>query len=587
MQPGRNTQLETKFPLTFFSKRLALGAVCALMLGGVYGCGDDDEKPPVTTNPPYTPPPANGPGDDSHLTALTLELTDSTTAVAPLIDGFSIPAVFTAKVGGFKNAADAADVKLKISSMPGMKITSNTGTFQGDTKTFSVTVEHNGSNTLECKSDTIHVELETPLPAGYRYSDGAKPTQILIRTGEKKDCPILVNQANIATFNSYARTTQGLKRHYQLIEDVTLREIDANGNTWVPIGSYLNKDDNEPFTGSFDGGGKTISNLVIYRTNGDYLGLFSYISRDVEIENLGLKNVKIDHSGYGYYIGSLVGWMERGTVRNCYAEGTVESNNEGVGGLVGAMLGGLVENAFASGSVSSAGWGVGGLVGQVGNGTGTTVNATVRNCYTTNNVTMKNSFTGTGGVVGYNQGTVQNCYSTGTVKGYRLVGGVVGNNNGGTLTNCYSTAEVISSENGAGGIASSEPSVSPRIQNCVALNSSVTVTNNNATANGVGRISGHNNTNQHLLNNYARDDMKVYFGTNQKTDFIGGTDKMDGQAVSKDGAAGYGNSSFWENLCFGVGANKTCWDFEKVWDWGDNNLPILINVGGKQDHKVQ
>ena len=46
-----------------------------------------------------------------------------------------------------------------------------------------------------------------------------------------------------------------------------------------------------------------------------------------------------------------------------------------------------------------------------------------------------------GGLVGANQGTVSNCYSTGVLRNTRQVGGLVGGN-GGTITSSYSTASV-------------------------------------------------------------------------------------------------------------------------------------------------
>ena len=46
-----------------------------------------------------------------------------------------------------------------------------------------------------------------------------------------------------------------------------------------------------------------------------------------------------------------------------------------------------------------------------------------------------------GGVCGSNEGTITNCYNTGTVSG-GTVGGVCGQNYNGTITNCYNTGEV-------------------------------------------------------------------------------------------------------------------------------------------------
>lgn len=58
-----------------------------------------------------------------------------------------------------------------------------------------------------------------------------------------------------------------------------------------------------------------------------------------------------------------------------------------------------------------------------------------------------------GGLVGFNEGEVVNCYSTGLLRGNRDVGGLVGHNESGsgTVTQCYSTGTVIGSD-GIGGL---------------------------------------------------------------------------------------------------------------------------------------
>jgi len=58
-----------------------------------------------------------------------------------------------------------------------------------------------------------------------------------------------------------------------------------------------------------------------------------------------------------------------------------------------------------------------------------------------------------GGVVGYNQGTITNCYNTGAVSGDgQLVSGVVGDNQGGEITNCYNTGTISGGGGQVGGV---------------------------------------------------------------------------------------------------------------------------------------
>jgi Leucine-rich repeat (LRR) protein len=57
-----------------------------------------------------------------------------------------------------------------------------------------------------------------------------------------------------------------------------------------------------------------------------------------------------------------------------------------------------------------------------------------------------------GGLVGYNEGVLSNCYSTGTVTGDEFVGGLVGENWPGSLSNCYSGCAVSGGSNVIGGL---------------------------------------------------------------------------------------------------------------------------------------
>ncbi|MHC4573334.1 MAG: GLUG motif-containing protein [Planctomycetota bacterium] len=74
---------------------------------------------------------------------------------------------------------------------------------------------------------------------------------------------------------------------------------------------------------------------------------------------------------------------------------------------------------------------VGSLVARLGNGT-------ITNCYTEGG--SVSGATNVGGLVGHSSGTISNCYSSASVSGGDVVGGLVGS--GGGISNCYSTASV-------------------------------------------------------------------------------------------------------------------------------------------------
>ncbi|MGB6872667.1 MAG: GLUG motif-containing protein [Dehalococcoidia bacterium] len=120
--------------------------------------------------------------------------------------------------------------------------------------------------------------------------------------------------------------------------------------------------------------------------------------------------------------------------------GVVDADVTGNWG-VGGLVGineGTVSNSYSTGSVTGASR-VGGLVGLNGEGA-------VSNSYSTGNVTGDDQV---GGLVGSNYGTVSNSYSTGSVTGNYYVGGLVGWNEG-TVSNSHSTGSVTGNHYGGG-----------------------------------------------------------------------------------------------------------------------------------------
>ena len=110
------------------------------------------------------------------------------------------------------------------------------------------------------------------------------------------------------------------------------------------------------------------------------------------------------------------------------------SNSEDFQGLFGYLgQGGVIKNLGVEGTVIGTGsfyQSVGGVCGYN--------EGTMENCYNTGAV---NGYDKVGGVCGYNKGTITNCYNTGAVNGHKDVGGVCGYNTG-TITNCYNTGAV-------------------------------------------------------------------------------------------------------------------------------------------------
>ena len=201
-------------------------------------------------------------------------------------------------------------------------------------------------------------------------------------------------------------------------------------NTWTPIGNS-----SQPFTGTLDGAGHSVSGIYINNTEINQ-GLVGVLGEGGTLQNLGVKASYIKGDNQ---VGGVCGWNDMGSITNCYNTGSV-SGNRYVGGVCGDNYIGTVTNCYNTGSVEGNNY-VGGVCGFN--------NRTVTNCYNTGSVEGNNSV---GGVCGYNNGdTVTNCYNTGSVSGNRYVGGVCGNNYFGTVTNCYNTGSVTGS-NDVGGV---------------------------------------------------------------------------------------------------------------------------------------
>ena len=161
------------------------------------------------------------------------------------------------------------------------------------------------------------------------------------------------------------------------------------GAGWTPVGNNDNL-----FTGSFDGQGHTISGLFINRPTTDCVGFFGFAlfdPGDFRINNLGLVNVNITGRDYvgaiagaalvnchtkccystgyvtgRYYIGGLIGYHYYTITWNCYSTVNVIGSRY-VGGIAGFIEGctaGSVINSYSTGLITGTN-DTGGLCGKL------------------------------------------------------------------------------------------------------------------------------------------------------------------------------------------------------------------------------
>ena len=263
--------------------------------------------------------------------------------------------------------------------------------------------------------------------------------------------------------------------HYILINNINASETSNwnDGLGFTPIAEDPNFHDGGyqgiKFNGNFFGQNYTIVNLVINRSNEEWVGLFGYVGEDGSIGNVTMVNSVVNGERY---VGGLIGYNE-GYVENCSTSGhttgygivgglvglnvgIVEkseaagyfSGKHSVGGLVGWNSGGSVLNCSASGKLTDRGgdsW-PGTFGGLAGLNQGRSI---VKNCHAI--VEIVATGTRIGGLIGDNRARVENCYSKGNVNSNgRCVGGLVGDNEG-SIIDSYSTGNVVGEEK-VGGI---------------------------------------------------------------------------------------------------------------------------------------
>ena len=332
-------------------------------------------------------------------------------------------------------------------------------------------------------------------------------------TGMAGDPYLISTTAHLNNVRNY------LGAHFKMANDIEFTDADFaeggafynGGAGWTPIG-----DKAAPFTGVFDGGEYAIKNLYINITGTAtvYAGLFGYNSG--AIRNLGMVDGEVsattaatERDNAVAYVGSMVGYGT-GSMDNCYSTGDVSaaaSSNSNAeysytyaGGIAGSCSTNVtISNCYYTGDVSAAGSSddtydgvyacAGGITAYANNGN------VIDDCYVTGNVsafatggfgssayaggiasrsayssTITDSYatgsvsaagpvdTYVGGIVGYADGVISNCYNTSSLSASSdakkvHIGGIVGVSVGRcAITNCHNSGSVAGGTY-AGGIA--------------------------------------------------------------------------------------------------------------------------------------
>lgn len=252
-------------------------------------------------------------------------------------------------------------------------------------------------------------------------------------------------------------TVQNLKANAVLTSDITVNEdllasinTDDDGkvtngtsfHAWSPMGMADEKGKiTGYYKGIFDGNGHSISGVYVNRDEAaddvdmrfkGSIGLFGY--HDGVIRNLGILD---SYMRGNYYIGSICGYNNCGTIQNCYSTARVGGVLY-IGGISGRIHHGIVENCYNAGNVCGNGE-IGGICGDN--------YSIIESCYNIGSVSGNEDV---GGIAGWGYDVeddsdsckIVDCYNMGKVTGKKNVGGICGYDYCSLVENCYSQATV-------------------------------------------------------------------------------------------------------------------------------------------------
>ena len=203
--------------------------------------------------------------------------------------------------------------------------------------------------------------------------------------------------------------------------------------SWVPIGV------GNAYTGTFDGSGKTISNLYI-KTENQQAGLFGYTYQST-IKNLTFENANVTNTEL--YTGILVGDAGYQTTLQNIKISTNKCQVIGGKNYTGGIAGSLDGNAYncVNYAMVQGQEDVGGLFGYCDRA-GNSMTA----CANYGKVTATSQIAG--GLVGYfGSGTIQDCANYGNIEGTYNVGGMAGYVYKGKMQNVFCYGNVSATNN--------------------------------------------------------------------------------------------------------------------------------------------
>lgn len=255
--------------------------------------------------------------------------------------------------------------------------------------------------------------------------DGSVATSFESGRGTEADPYIIAKASQLAYLAESVNNGESYSgKYFKQALDLSLAD-----RPWTSIGTY-----EKPFSGNFDGDGKKIYGLNV-TSGGTDVGLFGWA------ENASIVNCHVygQVKGWGN-AGGIVGCLYNSTMANCTAEVTVKAPNSWCGGLCGSMEKSTISDcSVVDCLVEGDGDSVGGIVGAI-----TTMPDKLEEC------------------------VVRNCSVSGTVKGYKYVGGLVGDivNHNVVVSDCTVNVDLTVTGWSCGGLIGELSNAKGAFSNC-------------------------------------------------------------------------------------------------------------------------
>ncbi len=288
-------------------------------------------------------------------------------------------------------------------------------------------------------STSLWTEVVTAKPDSYEETTNSLGKTIITLKDERA----LAWLASVAGgYNGASKST------FENTEVILSVSLDMSAYVWSCIPN---------FNGFFNGNKKSITGLRIANNTPNGFAMIATLGETGEIRNLNLKETDLNLTGVKGQAATLV-CVNYGLIQGCSASGDMEVNSENLGMKVGGIAGynyaqiincknsakiTFVYTSYKGGFIDCQG--TAGIVGH------NAKSGLISDCL---NLSDISGCACTGGVAGYNTGSIYNCGNRGAIFGSgSYVGGINGlMGGGGVISNSYNMGNVVAKYAGEGSL---------------------------------------------------------------------------------------------------------------------------------------